>query len=128
MSFLDELVKKGLITKEQLNAVRALADEKYQGNIDKALLALGVLEDQLIVAKGEYFNMPTAKVDVKKISFDILNFIPEDSATYYHFVPFALIDDVLQVGITDPENIQGIDALQFISQKIGKPFKIFLLS
>ena len=128
MSFLDELVKKGLITKEQLNAVRALADEKYQGNIDKALLALGVLEDQLIVAKGEYFNMPTAKVDVKKISFDILNFIPEDSATYYHFVPFALIDDVLQVGITDPENIQGIDALQFISQKIGKPFKIFLIS
>lgn len=128
MSFLDELVKKGLITKDQVAELRALADEKFEGNTDKALLAMGVLEDQLLVAKGEYFNMPTAKVDVKKISFDILNLIPEDSATYYHFVPFALVDDILQVGITDPENIQGIDALQFISQKLGKPFKIFLIS
>lgn len=128
MSFLDELVKKGFITKDQVVEVRSLADEKFEGNIDKALLSMGVLEDQLLAAKGEYFSMPTAKVDVKKISFDILNFIPEDSATYYHFVPFALTDDVLEVGITNPENTQGVDALQFISQKIGKPFKIFLIS
>ncbi len=128
MSFLEELVKKGFLSKDKIADVRKLADEKHEGNIDKALLEMGVTEDQLLSAKGEYFNMPTAKVDIKKISFDILNFIPEDSASYYHFVPFALEEGVLEVGITDPENIQGIDALQFISAKLGTPFKVFLVS
>ncbi len=128
MSFLEELVKKGLLSKDQIVEARKLADEKYAGNIDKALLELGLREEDLLVAKGEYFNIPTTKVDVKKISFDILNFIPEDSASYYHFVPFGLADGVLEVGITDPENIQGIDALQFISAKLSIPFKIYLIS
>ncbi len=128
MSFLEELVKKGFLSKEKITDVRKLADEKHEGNIDKALIEMGVTEDQILSVKGEYFNMPTAKVDIKKISFDILNFIPEDSASYYHFVPFALEEGVLEVGITDPENIQGIDALQFISAKLGTPFKVFLIS
>jgi type II secretory ATPase GspE/PulE/Tfp pilus assembly ATPase PilB-like protein len=34
----------------------------------------------------------------------------------------------LHVGIIDPENIQGLDALQFISAKINLPFKTFLIS
>lgn len=128
MSFLEELAQKGFISKDQIAEVRNIAVEKFDGNIDRALISLGILEDQLLRAKGEYFNMPTAKVDVKKISFDVLNYIPQDSASYYHFVPFALDDGVLQVGIVDPENMQGVDALQFISAKMGIPFKIFLIS
>ena len=34
----------------------------------------------------------------------------------------------MEVGITDGENTQAIDALQFISAKLGIPFKIFLIS
>jgi type IV pilus assembly protein PilB len=34
----------------------------------------------------------------------------------------------LEVGIIDPENTQAMDALQFISAKIGIPTKIFLIS
>ncbi len=128
MSLLEELVKKGIINKDQILEVKSLADEKFKGNIDAALLAMGITENQLLVAKGDFFNIPTRTIDVKKISFDILNYIPEDSAIYYHFVPFALNEGVLEVGITDPENIQGIDALQFISAKLGIPFKVFLIS
>jgi len=128
MTFLEELVNKGIISRDQLSEIKTKADEKYGGNVDKALLEMGIKENQLLVAKGEYFNIPTQKVDVKHISFDILKYIPEDSALYYHFVPFALNEGVLEVGITEPENIQGIDALQFISSKLSMPFKIFLIS
>ncbi|OGI63776.1 hypothetical protein A2914_01210 [Candidatus Nomurabacteria bacterium RIFCSPLOWO2_01_FULL_41_21] len=128
MSFLESLVKKGIIKEEQIGEVKIRAEEKFGGDIDQALLDLGVREEELLSTRGEYFNMPIKKVDVKKISFDILKYIPEDSAVYYHFVPFGLEEGVLQVGITDPENIQGIDALQFISAKLGIPFKMFLIS
>src|SRR3989338_3840257 len=55
-------------------------------------------------------------------------YIDEDSAIHYHFVPIELHDGVLQVGVTDPENIQAMYALQFISVKLGIPFKIYLIS
>ena len=54
--------------------------------------------------------------------------IPEDSASYYHFAPLAVVNGVLEIGITDPENIEARDALQFIATKLGMPFKIFLIS
>jgi type IV pilus assembly protein PilB len=38
------------------------------------------------------------------------------------------VDGALEVGITDPDNIEALDALQFISGKIGMPYKIFLIT
>jgi type IV pilus assembly protein PilB len=128
MNFLESLVEKGIITDEQIGEVKNRAAEKFSGNIDSALAEMGVKEDQLLSAKGDYFKMPTKKVDVKKVSFEVLKYIPEDSAVYYHFVPIALTDGILEVGVTDAENMAGIDALQFISAKLGVPFKIFLIS
>ena len=57
-----------------------------------------------------------------------LKYIPEDAATNYRFAPIEFKDGVLEVGITDGGNTQAIDALQFISTKLGIPFKIFLIS
>lgn len=128
MSFLEALVQKGLITESQIADIKNLAEEKHAGDLELALLEIGLREEQILFAKGEYYNMPTKKVDVQNISFNVLKYIPEDSAMYYHFVPFALNEGVLEVGITDPENIQGIDALQFISAKLGVPFKLFLIT
>lgn len=128
MSFLEELVKKGFVNESQIVEVRNLATEKYEGRIEDALYEIGVTDDQIVQAKGEYYNIPTRKVNIKELSFNILKYIPEDSARHYNFAPFGLKEGVLEVGITDPENIQGIDALQFISNKLGIPFKIFLIS
>lgn len=128
MSFLEELVKRGLIRESQIVEIKNRAKEKYNGDIDLALVEFGVTEEQSLIIKGEYYNMPTAKVNRKEVSFGILKYIPVDSAKYYNFVPFALRESVLNVGIIDPENIQGLDALQFISAKINMPFKVFLIS
>ncbi len=128
MSFLEELVKKGAIQSSQIAEIKNLADEKYDGDVESALLEMGINDTLILAAKGEYFKMPTKKLNVKEISFDVLKLVPEDSARYYHFAPFGLNEGVLEVGITDPENIQGMDALQFISSKLGFPFKIFLIS
>ncbi|OGJ04317.1 hypothetical protein A3G06_02095 [Candidatus Nomurabacteria bacterium RIFCSPLOWO2_12_FULL_46_14] len=127
MSFLEELVKKGTIQENQIALIKNLAKERFGGDLDAALLESGVSEENILVAKSEYLKLPWRKVNIKGISFDVLKYIPEDSALYYHFAPFALEDGVLLVGITDPENIQAMDALQFISAKLSLPFKIFLI-
>jgi type IV pilus assembly protein PilB len=127
MSFLEELAKRGIIKQNQIGEIKSRAAEKYEGNIDKALMDSGVTEDQILEIKGAYLQMPVKKVNAKEVSFAVLKNIPEDSAVYYHFVPIEEVEGVLHVGVTDPENIAAMDALQFISAKLGIPFKIFLI-
>ncbi len=128
MSFLEELVKKGTIKESQIGEIKNRAKEHFEGDIDDVLSEMGIQEDEILKAKGEYFNMPTKKVNPKDISFNILKYIPEDSARYYNFVPIGLVEGVLEIGIINPENLEASDALQFISAKLGIPFKIFLIS
>jgi type IV pilus assembly protein PilB len=128
MSFLEELIKKGVINASQMGEINSRAQSEFNGNIDEALVAFGVPEEKILEAKGEYLNLPIKQIDPQKISFDALKYIPEDSANHYHFVPIGLTEGILEVGVIDPENIQVMDALQFISNKIGVPFKVFLIS
>lgn len=128
MSFLEELSKKGVIKESQIGEIKNRAKEKFDGNVDEALIESGVPEEKILEIKGEYLKMPIKKVNVQNMSFDVLKYISEDSAAHYHFAPIELKDGVLEVGVIDPENTQAMDALQFISAKIGIPFKIFLIS
>ena len=128
MSFLEELAKRGVINESQISDIKNRAQKEHDGDIDEALTDSGIPEDKILEIKGEYLNIPIKKINVQEIAFDILKYISEDSAVHYHFVPIELRDGVLEVGIIDPESIQAMDALQFISTKIGIPFKIFLIS
>src|SRR3989344_3188662 len=127
MSFLEELAKRGLINESQIGEIKGRAKEKYNGNIDEAIIEFGIPEKKILEIKGEYLNVPVRQVNLENISFNVLQYISEDSAAHYHFVPIELKDGVLEVGVLDPENIQAMDALQFISNKIGIPFKVFLI-
>ncbi len=128
MSFLEELAKKGLIKGSQIGEIKSRAAKEWDGNIDEALAQFGIPEEKILETRGEYLGIPVKKVNLEEISFDVLKYISEDSAVHYHFAPIELKDGVLEVGVMDPENIQAMDALQFISTKVGIPFKIFLIS
>lgn len=63
-----------------------------------------------------------------KVPVEVLRYIPEESARHYRLIPLELKDDVLEVGMVDPDDIKAIDALNFISRKTGFPFKLFRVS
>jgi len=127
MNFLTFLVHKGIITPESEEAVPQLAADEGV-TVDEALIKNGVDETTLLELKSEYFNIPLRSIGGVKISGDILKNIPEESANHYRFVPVGVKDGILEVGVVDPNNIESMDAIQFISSKIGMPFKVFLIS
>lgn len=128
MSFLEELAKRGLINGSQIGEIKSRAKNEHDGDVEQTLIDSGISEEKILEIKGEYLGIPVKKINAKEMSFGVLKYISEDSAAHYHFVPLELKDMVLEVGVIDPENIQAMDALQFISTKIGIPFKIFLIS
>ncbi len=73
-------------------------------------------------------SIPTKDLEDLEIPGKILEYIPEDSAEHYQVVPLAVTDGVLEVGAVDPSDLEARDALNFISAKIGMPYKLFLIS
>jgi len=76
----------------------------------------------------DYYNISLKKLDDKKIPFEVLKYVPLESALNYLFLPVAVKDGVLEVGMVNPDDTEAKDALQFIASKTRMPFKIYLLS
>lgn len=87
-------------------------------------------DDSSAVASQFVFSteVPARVLGDKKIAYDVLRYIPEESAEHYKLVPLAVDDGVLEVGMTDPDNLGGIDALNFVTRNTGMPFKVFRIS
>ncbi|MCC6198605.1 type II/IV secretion system protein [Candidatus Nomurabacteria bacterium] len=125
---LDFFLSQNIITEAQYNAVLGELDTKYDHDPIRALVAHGVSEDSLTQAKAAFYKMPYRKIKAGDITYDTLKYIEEDAARHYKFLPLSFADSVLSVGVTEPENIESMNALQFISSKVGVPFKLFLVS
>lgn len=127
MIILEELVKRGILKEQQIAQVVRIADEKYEGNIDEALLDLAFDENKILEAKSAFFNIPIKDINPGTVLPTTLKLIPSDTARLYQFVPIGLTDSVLEIGIVNPENVQAIDVLTFITSKMQKPYKLFLI-
>lgn len=127
MDILQILIKKGLVSQEDASLI--LEEAESSGvTLEEALIKRGISTKDILLAKGQYFDIPTKILDEQDIDSNLLSYIPEDSASHYRFVPITITDGVLEVGMVNPDDIEAKDALNFISSKIGMPFKIFLIT
>lgn len=126
MALLDILVKKNLISKDDLNEVKQKVSAGE--SIDQVLIERGVSVEDILEARGEFLNIPIRTLGETQVPFEILEYIPEESASHYKFVPIGIKEGVLEVGIVDPDNIEARDALSFIAAKKNIPYKIYIIS
>lgn len=127
MSILEYLAEKKLLDKKSISEIKEEIRNSGR-SIDDILEERGLDNSSVMEAKSEYYNVPVKDLDDTEVPFDILKYIPEESATHYQFVPIAIHQGFLEVGLVNPENIEARDALNFISSKEDIPFKIFLIS
>jgi len=126
MSVLEILLEKKQISKDDLRDIRK---EMSSGtSLNQALIARGVQLPTIIAALGEFLNIPVRNIGETPVPFEALEYIPEESAAHYHFVPVGLADGTLEVGVVDPDNMEARDALSFLAAKKNVPYKIFLIT
>jgi type IV pilus assembly protein PilB len=128
MVLTEELAKRGIIQVEQIPDIVKVANDKYEGDIDQALLDFNVDEGKILGVKGELFDVPIRDVNPDTVSPSVLQLIPRETAKIYRFVPIGVSNGVLEIGTIDPDNTQTVDVLTFITAKMNKPFKLFLIS
>lgn len=127
MSILEFLRDKKLIDNKEIDEIKK---EMREGDVslDDAINRRGVMPTDLMQAKSEYYKVPVKNLSNLDVPFDILKYVPEESAMHYQFVPIGLNEGFLEIGMVSPDDIEARDALNFISGKEDLPFKIFLIS
>lgn len=127
MNLLELLVDKGLLSVND----RAIVDAelaKKDRPLSDILAGMGISMSDALKAAGETYGLPARILGDPPADEEVFRYIPIDSARHYGFVPLGTIEGALEVGIVDPDNIEAFDALQFISGKIGLPYKITLIT
>lgn len=79
-------------------------------------------------ASAGMVQVPMRDIGNDKVPYDVLRYIPEESAAHYKLAPLSVTDGVLEVGMVDPDDIAALDALNFIARSTGMPFKVFQIS
>ena len=126
MSVIDILLQKKLLSKDDARDVRSAVTSGTP--VDDALISKGVKVDDIVGARGEFMNMPVRILTENSVPFEALDYIPEENALHYNFVPIGLSDGVLEIGVVDPDNMEARDAINFLVAKKNIPFKMFLIS
>jgi type IV pilus assembly protein PilB len=127
MNVLDLFIAEGLVTQAQLEDIAA---KQSSGDValESIFLELGIARDQVRRVFAMYHEIPAFTIDEDfTIAADILNLIPEDSALHYEIAPLKLEDEVLLVGVNNPDDLQLREALNFISTKHNLPYKLVFL-
>jgi type IV pilus assembly protein PilB len=126
MNFLGALVDKGILSAKARAEVEAAVAAKRP--LAESLSEHNVVLADALTTVGTIYGIPARVLGNPPSDQEVLSYIPLESALHYEFVPLTITDGVLEVGVTDPDNIEMIDALQFISGKIVIPYKIVLIT
>lgn len=127
MGILELLKEKNLFDEQQLAEVTA-ASEQGLSALQETLLKHGTDPEALLFALGEYYRLPTRMLGEREVVLpEVLRYVPEESSRHYRFVPLEEKDGILEIGITDPDNLTALDALNFISSRTGLPHKLVLI-
>jgi len=120
----DLLVQHKMISEGQLE--EALREQKRSGHkLGRTLVQLGhVSEDELLNFLGQQLDIPV--IDLKHYNFkpQTVRLLPETHARRYRAIVLAEKEDELTVGMADPTDIFGFDALRSI---LKKPINIVLV-
>jgi len=128
MDIIQELVKKGVIDKYQVDEIVELST-KEEKSIEKVLREMEIEDSVILDAKSSYFGVPKKEINYEEVLSDTVKMIPEDTARVYKMVAFGLTEDgVLEVGMLDPRNTEARNVLQFITAETNTPFRIYIIT
>ncbi len=120
------LVAQGSLTEPLAREIRNEIERKSI-TVEEALKQRGFSDEEILAAQqGGTIRVPTRTVKQdEKIPLEILQYIPEESAKHYSVIALGLEEGILHIGMINPDDIEALDALNFITRKIGLPYKVF---
>jgi type IV pilus assembly protein PilB len=114
MTLGEFLIEKGLISQEQLSEASGIAKTKGE-KVQDVLVELGyVTAEQAMQALADMNHYEFFDLRDVPIPPAVVELVPESVARENFIIPLVEEDDALKVLVSDPNDIETIDKLQFI--------------
>jgi len=91
MNTLSLLTKAGLLKEEDVSVINAEA-KGSAASVEAVLEKRGITIEQILKVRSEHYDLPNRMLTQQAIPKEVLEFIPEESAKHYGFVPLAIAD------------------------------------
>ena len=121
----DLLVKKGLISIDELNQIKDKSTSTGEPFISLLINDKYITNEELTKAISVVTKVPYVNLLNARIKPEILKLLPQEIATRYMAVPLGEMQNRLVVAMLDADNVQAVD---FLSNRIGRPLKVYLAS
>ncbi len=126
-TLVEELIKLGILSRKDSQPYQDLArqEDKELGQI---LIEKDVVTaNDLLEIKSRLYHLPIVRIEEIKVDTDALKEISEDVVSFYKVAPFAKEGSTLKVGIVNPEDVDALEALKFISSDKGYKFEKYVI-
>jgi len=127
-NFIQQLLKKGIIDKEQAASLEFEVKEKRKKEEELLIEKKIVAEDFLFSLKSENLKIPFKKVETEEVPLEILELIPEETVKYYQMAPLSKKENFLEVGMVYPEDLKAQEALKFLARQGKFNYQVFLIT
>ncbi len=110
----DLLVGRGVLTAEQVEAARGKAEADGMALMDAILDARLIDESDLMMILAAEYGMECFDLTNFKIEPEVKAALPDELARRYKVVPVMKTESTLTVAISDPTDLETLDALRHI--------------
>ena len=119
------LVSNGLITEKELKDLHDKSSASEEPFLTLLINEGHVTNEDLTKTIAQVTKVPYVNLTNARVKPDILNLLPQEIAERYMAVPLGEMQNRLVVAMLDAGNVQAVD---FLSNRIGRPLKVFLAS
>lgn len=128
--FLSLLAEKSLIGQDQVLEIEKEAKEKDLKPTQILQEKDWINGDELAKALAEYLKLPYVDLSDREIKKSAIEIVPVESAKTYLFAPFEIDQDkkIVKIAMIDPENLEALEALEFLTESKGLSSEIYVAS
>lgn len=127
-TFQQYLVDAKYLTAKELSNL-FLEEEKTGEGLEAAILRLKLMdEEKLTRAQSDFFHLPYVDLRNLTLTKEALKIMPFETLENYKLIPFAKEDRLLRVAITNPHDLQTLEALEFFAQQNQYRLELYLTS
>jgi type IV pilus assembly protein PilB len=121
----DILIKLNITTRKELESAK-IESVRSGNDLGSTLVSMGLIsKEDKIKAQAISLNIPYVDLSSTKVDIKVLKHTTKEMAKKYMAVPFGFTGDVLNVAMTNPNNVQ---AIEFIERRSGQRVSPYMAS
>lgn len=121
----DDLVSRGVVNHDLLTTVHKKSESSGEPFMAVLISEGHLSEEELTKSIANITKVPYVDLSESRVNPKTLALLPQEVAERYMAVPLGEMQNRLVVAMLDADNVQAVD---FLSNKIGRPLKVYLAS